>query len=561
MGTSMGKLQANESTIIKRFTRERLFSKSSLLAWLLIIAFIPLLIAAFFTYQSAKRTLLDQIEERLSHVVQEKVYQLEGYIEERKYDVSELGFSPELIQLVNDYRKTPDPMSLQSTAQEKLGYYLNISFQGYTDVYLISPQGEIWFSVNTKEFIGKNIQHIPAYYKQLNKIVDEANTLMAVQISDIEVGENKLQPHFYLATPVYEHGRIIAILVLSLPSYQIQEVLTTTANLGQSGETLMGQPTGKQGIISSQTEVDAGAMNYLSKTEMGKIIKEAGRGTSGFGEMIDQNNTKVLAAWRYIPSLGWGILVKINLSEVISPIIKLRRQLLLLIALTLGLVILISRLVAKNIQQAEERTEQLLLNILPVTIAERLKQGERTIADNFEATVLFADIVGFTEFSNKIPPENLVEFLNNIFSRFDMILEKYQAEKIKTIGDAYMLVSGLPDINLKHAKIVAEVALEMKQKLVEYNNENNSDYRIRIGIASGAVSAGIVGFKKFSYDVWGKTVNIASRMESQGLADQIQVAESTYQILKNDFVFEKRGEIMIKGMGAMITYFLIGPKK
>ncbi len=557
----MGKLQTNESTIIKRFARERLFSKSSLLAWLLIIAFIPLLIAAFFTYQSAKRTLLDQVEERLSHVVQEKVYQVEGYIEERKYDIGELAFSPEVISLVDEYKKTQDPVNLQNIAQQKLGYYLNISFQDYTDVYLISPQGEIWYSANTRGLVGKNIQQIPANYKQLSKIVDEANTLMAVQISDIEMGENKLQPHFYLATPVYEHARIIAILVLSLPSYQIQDVLTTTANVGQSGETLMAQPTGRQRIISSQNKIDVGALNFLSKIEMGKIIKEAGQGKSGFGEMIDQNNTKVLAAWRYLPSLGWGILVKINLSEVITPIIKLRRQLLLLIALTLGLVILISRLVANNIRRAEERTEQLLLNILPLTIAERLKQGERTIADHFEATVLFTDIVGFTEFSNKMPPEKLVEFLNNVFSRFDTILETHQAEKIKTIGDAYMLVSGLPDPNPNHAKIVAEVALTMKQKMLEYNRENNSHYQIRTGIASGAVSAGIVGFKKFSYDVWGKTVNVASRMESQGVADQIQVAESTYLILKDDYDFEKRGEIVIKGMGAMTTYFLLGPKK
>ncbi|HSW68745.1 MAG TPA: adenylate/guanylate cyclase domain-containing protein [Gammaproteobacteria bacterium] len=555
----MGQLPKNKSTLTKRVTLERLFSHSSLLAWLLLLALLPLLIATFFTYQSAKNTLLEQIQERLSHIVQEKIYQVENYISERKADINELAFSPEVFELVQEYKKNynlRDLIALQPLANQKLGYYLNISFQGYIDLFLVSPQGEIWYSTNSPEAIGKNIQQFSKDSKQLIKVFEEANTLMSVQISDIEMGENELTPHFYLAAPVFEHGRISAILVFSLPSYQIQKVLTTIANLGKSGETLMAQPVGQEGLISSHQKISSESMSYLNKIEMGKILKDAGQGTSGFGKLIDQNNVAVLAAWHYLPSLGWGILVKINVAEAFEPIVHLRHRLYLLIALTLGLVILLARLVATNIRRAEERTEQLLLNILPVTIAERLKMGERTIADNFEATVLFCDIVGFTEFSNKMPPETIVQFLNNIFSRFDIIIERSRAEKIKTIGDAYMLVSGLPDPNPDHAKIVADVGLSMKKALDEFNVENNTNYQVRIGIASGAVTAGIVGFKKFSYDVWGQTVNLASRMESHGVAGKIQVTEQTYLMLKDDYDFEIRGEITVKGIGMMKTYFL-----
>jgi class 3 adenylate cyclase len=557
----MGQLQTNKATVTKRFTFEVLFSQSSLLAWLLLIALIPLFIATIFTYQVAKKTVLSQAQERLSHIAQDKVYQVENYIEERKADITELALRPEIIELINKYKMSSDPQALQLLAKHQLGYYLNISFEGYTDAFLVSPQGKIWYSTNASVTIGDSILQFTQNNDQLVKVFDEANTLMSVQTSDIQMGENKLTPHFYLAAPLFEQGRVVAVLILSLPSKQIQKVLTTVFTLGKSGEILIAQPSGEEHIISSQKKMEVGALNHLRTINMGKVLKEAGWGTSGLGELVDQNDVAVLAAWRYLPSLGWGILVKMNLSEAFAPIVYLRHQLYWLIALTLGLIILLARLVADNIRRAEERTEQLLLNILPITIAERLKHGERTIADNFEATILFTDIVGFTEISSKMPPENVVEFLNSIFSRFDSIIEHYRVEKIKTIGDAYMLVSGLPDSNPDHAKSVAEVAFAMKKKLAEYNIENNTHFQIRIGIASGAVTAGVVGFKKFSYDVWGNTVNMASRMESHGVPGQIQVEENTYSILKNDYDFEKRGEIIIKGIGPMKTYLLLGAKE
>src|SRR5579872_5258396 len=331
MGKPMGQLPKNKSTVTKRFKFEILFSQSSLLAWLLLIALMPLLIATIFTYQAAKKTVLNQVQERLSHVAQDKVYQVENYFEERKADINELALRPEIADLVNKYKITSNPEALQLLAKKELGYYLNVSFQGYKDIFLVSPQGEIWYSSDTSETIGKNIQEFSQNYNQLVKVFDEANTLMSVQISDIDMGENKLMPHFYLATPIFEQGRIAAILILSLPSQQIQKVLTTVSNLGESGETLVAQPTGEEHIMSSQEKIKVGAMNYLRKIEMGKILREAGRGTSGRGTLVDQNNIAVLAAWRYLPSLGWGILVKMNLSEVFSPIVHLRHQLYLLI--------------------------------------------------------------------------------------------------------------------------------------------------------------------------------------------------------------------------------------
>ena len=210
----------------------------------------------------------------------------------------------------------------------------------------------------------------------------------------------------------------------------------------------------------------------------------------------------------------------------------------------------------------QEQAERLLLNILPKLIAQRLKQLESTIADNFEeVTVLFADIVGFTELSARFPPAQVVELLNRIFSAFDELSDYYGLEKIKTIGDAYMVVGGLPTPRPDHAEAIANMALDMQRVITKFNDQNNQTLSIRIGINTGPVVAGVIGIKKFSYDLWGDTVNIASRMESQGLPDKIQVTEFTYKKLQDNYLFEERGTIQVKGKGKMTTYFLRGKIK
>ncbi|MEG3917658.1 adenylate/guanylate cyclase domain-containing protein [Microcoleus sp. T3_A4] len=210
---------------------------------------------------------------------------------------------------------------------------------------------------------------------------------------------------------------------------------------------------------------------------------------------------------------------------------------------------------ALRVQQ--EQSERLLLNILPEEIANRLKRGDSTIADTFaDVTVLFADIVGFTQLSSRVSPTQLVALLNDIFSTFDNLAEKHGLEKIKTIGDAYMVVGGLPIPRRAHAEAIAEMALDMQEAITDFSNLHNQDFSIRIGINSGPVVAGVIGIKKFIYDLWGDTVNTASRMESHGLPGCIHVTETTYQQLREKYSFENRGAIEVKGKGQMTTYLL-----
>jgi adenylate cyclase len=211
-----------------------------------------------------------------------------------------------------------------------------------------------------------------------------------------------------------------------------------------------------------------------------------------------------------------------------------------------------------ELQAERANSDRLLLNVLPKAVADRLKQGERTIVDSFrEATVVFADLVGFTSFSANMAPSRTVQLLNDLFSGFDKLAETYQLEKIKTIGDSYMVVGGIPTPEPDHAGRCAEMALDMLDVLQHFNRRNSTNLDLRVGLNSGPVVAGIIGTKKFSYDLWGDTVNVASRMESQGQPGMIQVSASTYALLADRFVFEDRGTIEVKNRGLMATYRLI----
>jgi adenylate cyclase len=208
---------------------------------------------------------------------------------------------------------------------------------------------------------------------------------------------------------------------------------------------------------------------------------------------------------------------------------------------------------------ALQRSEGLLLNVLPRSIAERLKRDPGRIAETHdEVTVLFADVVDFTPFAERTPPHRVVDVLDDVFSAFDELARRHGLEKIKTVGDAYMVVAGLPEPRADHAPAMAEMALDMLAALDRLCEPLGLDLAIRVGIASGPVIAGVIGRDKFSYDLWGDTVNTASRMESSSLPGRVQVTATTHALLRDRYLFEDRGEIEVKGKGRIAAYLLVG---
>jgi len=212
---------------------------------------------------------------------------------------------------------------------------------------------------------------------------------------------------------------------------------------------------------------------------------------------------------------------------------------------------------AAALARERERSERLLLNVLPEPIAERLKHEGGVIADAFDdVTVLFGDIVDFTSLSARIPPDEVVRLLDGLFSVFDALADRYGLEKIKTVGDAYMVAGGLPTPRPDHPQAVAEMALGMRDAMAE-RAQGGAPLALRIGIDTGPVVAGVIGRRKFIYDLWGDTVNTASRMESHGIPGGIQVTERVYHRLHDLYEFESRGKIAVKGKGEMTTYLLV----
>jgi guanylate cyclase len=211
------------------------------------------------------------------------------------------------------------------------------------------------------------------------------------------------------------------------------------------------------------------------------------------------------------------------------------------------------------LESEHERAESLLLNILPGSIAERLKSNPKTIADQYtEASVLFADVVDFTPRSRDLPAAEVVGLLDRLFTHFDALAERYHLEKIKTIGDAYMVASGVPMPRPDHAQALANLALDMVDSLRPTGECGDLGLELRVGINSGPVVAGVIGRKKFLYDLWGDAVNTASRMESQGTPGRIQITDATYELLRDEFECERRGTLEVKGRGRMETWYLVG---
>src|SRR5215208_2325867 len=265
----------------------------------------------------------------------------------------------------------------------------------------------------------------------------------------------------------------------------------------------------------------------------------------------------LIAAWFVIGPLGYA-LSPLSAEETRTPLTLLGDV--LSNAAMFAAVLVLGEAVRRGraLQLEQERSERLLLNVLPAPIAERLKAGEAVIADAFpEVTVLFADIVDFTRRSREVRPAQVVQGLNELFSAFDRLAQRYGVEKIKTIGDAYMVAGGLPDPRPDHAEAVAEMALTMREEVARRADPSGQPLAVRIGIDTGPVEAGVIGTVKFSYDLWGDTVNTASRMESHGVPGCIQVTERTYQRLRDGYRLERRGPIQVRGKGEMVTWFLV----
>ena len=273
-------------------------------------------------------------------------------------------------------------------------------------------------------------------------------------------------------------------------------------------------------------------------------------------------------AWPWFAAFVATILVALALSEVVRPdgadlpsaFVRTFDVLNIVVVSLVALLLLVT--FARGRETAQARVESLLLNVLPAEVAQRLQSDPNAIADHFdEASILFADVVDFTPLSSRLDAREVVGLLDRLFTSFDELVDRHDVEKIKTIGDCYMVAAGVPRRRPDHAQALAKVALEMRDCAKTCLPEGDAnDLRLRIGISSGPVVAGVIGRRRFLYDLWGDAVNMASRMESHGTPDAIQITRATWELLRDDFDVEPAGLVEVKGKGAVETWRLVGPR-
>jgi adenylate cyclase len=274
-------------------------------------------------------------------------------------------------------------------------------------------------------------------------------------------------------------------------------------------------------------------------------------------------------AWPWFAAFVATFLLALALSEVVRPngadlpngFVRTFDVLNIVVVSFVAMLLLVT--FARGRDAAQERVEVLLLNVLPAEIAQRLQSDPNSIADHFDdASILFADVVDFTPISSRLDAREVVGLLDRLFTSFDELVDRYEVEKIKTIGDCYMVAAGVPRQRPDHAHALAGLALEMRECAKSCLVDGaDHDLRLRIGISSGPVVAGVIGRRRFLYDLWGDTVNMASRMESHGTPDEIQITRSTWQLVRGDFVTEPIGLVDVKGKGEVETWRLVGPSQ
>jgi adenylate cyclase len=272
-------------------------------------------------------------------------------------------------------------------------------------------------------------------------------------------------------------------------------------------------------------------------------------------------------AWPWFAAFVATIVLSLGLAEVVRPdagdlpegFVRTFDVLNIVAVSFVAMILLVT--FARGRDAAQARADALLLNVLPEEVAQRLQSDPQSIADQFEnASILFADVVDFTPLSGRLAAREVVGLLDRLFTSFDELVDRFEVEKIKTIGDCYMIAAGVPTPRPDHAQALARVALEMRECAKNcLSDEHGRDLRLRIGISSGPVVAGVIGRRRFLYDLWGDTVNMASRMESHGTPDEIQITRATWELVSDDFVTEPLGLVDVKGKGEVETWRLVGP--
>lgn len=520
-----------------------LFTESTMISLMMIAAIIPMLLVTYFGYNMAKITLRNTIDNMLQTSIQKKVDVINNYISERKINLIQFSELPELNDAI-------DADTLNSDKMKPLINYLYYITPkiGVSNVYVISMEGKLLFSLYDKN---KPLD------SELYQSFDGARMLRLPYLSTDFHQKNNFDADIYLSNIIRHKGFAKAVLIMKLNPQAIEKVIEQNLSYAKSEQTSLAMMNDDKPVIVMSTKKQLESKDETSL--MTNLFARAIRGEIGAPVELIEAGQPVLAAYHYVPQLNMGMVVQYDKAETFQKVRWLKINIIFMISISLLIVMLVISWLARALWKAHMKSERLLENILPKFVIDELKEKKQFIARNVhDVSIVFMDIVGFTAFTASHEPGAVVAYLDDLFSIIDKLCDKYQLEKIKTIGDAHMSVAGLIFPQPDHAERAVNMALDAILAVQHYNLDHHLNFALRIGIDSGNITAGIIGRRKFSYDVWGTTVNRASRMESTGVANKVQITADTYAVLPNkeNYKITPREHVALKGLGEVDTYLV-----
>jgi class 3 adenylate cyclase len=542
---------------------KHLFSEHTIIAWVMSAAIIPMLLLSFFVYKSAKTMLETTISHVLLTEIKKKVGEINSSISSKKLHLLQFCGLPELKNTLEDSEKNGHIDIIDRKKMADFSSYLHYITPriGVTNFYLISMDAKTIYTLHDGEFIGEVLSKNQPSHQDLYNSFDGARILRIPYLYTSYEGNPK-ELKIYLSNIIKSNHKPKAVLIMQLDPLEIKRVVESNFGYTKTDHTSLGMLVDSDPtfVLNTKTTNYNDTTNSHYMLDRKRLLKKAIEG--GMAQQPIEllvKEIQLLEIFSYVPQLNMGMVIAYDKSDVYQKIHWLQVNMVVITLIDLLIVIMIVSWIAGSLREAQRKSERLLENILPKFVVDELKEKKQFSARLVSnISVLFMDFHNFTPFCSSKTPEDVIVILDEFFSMFDTLSDKYQLEKIKTIGDAYMSVAGLIVAQDDHASRAIHMALDAIDAVKEYNHNHGTDFAIRAGIDSGNVITGIVGRKKFSYDLWGNAVNCASRMESTGLPNEVQISENTYKALtdKKPYVFKQRQCVDVKGFGIMDTYLV-----